>query len=383
MKIARSADWHFRSSDLDAAFAQATALADRVIDEGCDLLVIPGDIFHRATIHDEGGSTGQIAEAVILILDRIARAGVQIVIVDGDHDIPGAGARAATTVLDHRHNIHVFHRPGTWTTRDIESGDKPLAIACVPWQWGASNAEEVIAQIVDNARSLGARNIMLLAHVSVDGMRLNHAIAAEHAPEKLARSRTWRVSRAFIESLPVSWIALGDYHLRQAITPTAHYIGALRQLGYGEEGNPAGFDILDTETGEITWIELDAAPKHLDVFINHEGNENEITDLSAIAALEAAEQRGAKIRTIFDGVKPDPVLIRQLEARGIRVDQPIDRAERTSRADIPEGILSDPAALIQLYARHQTPPLPDERVARLIAAHEQRFADKPVEFAGV
>ena len=236
MKIANVADPHFRGKDLEHARAQGMAMANECIRRGVGLVTVAGDLFDRPTIGDQHASTGAIAGAAIEVVKRLTDAGIDVLMITGNHDQSGPGSADA---------LHVFDgMDGVIVVRDTDViALKGKMILCLPWQWNG-DAERELSRFTNPTEPM-----MLLAHVEVIGSRMGGTRCCESSPGK------WQISRQFLETLPVDHIALGHFHARQDLTGRGGYIGSLRQCNFGEEGNAAGFEIWDTQTGLTEWVE--------------------------------------------------------------------------------------------------------------------------------
>lgn len=165
----------------------------------------------------------------------------------------------------------------------------------------------------------------------------------------------WAMSRSDLEKVPAKHIALGDFHRRQDLTGRGGYVGALRQLGFGEEGNTQGFEILDTDTWEAQWVELSACPVHRTV---------EIMPGDPIPEQAAGER--LRVRYLS---APSTDEVRHLEAQGVVVQHVVEREERVRRVEIPQGAMQDRRELIRLWAGAQNPPIGGERLENMLTVY--------------
>ena len=254
--------------------------------------------------------------------------------IPGGHDQSGVGSADALHAFDPVSGVTVCHEPTVLPTM------YEIDFVCVPWSWAGDNAEQVIRDMVEQCRP--ATKKVLLAHVGVTGARMDGSFTCD------AKPGAWQVSREFLESLDVDHIALGHFHARQELVlGKGGFIGALHQQNYGAEGNPAGFEIWDSETNKTEWVELDAAPRYRTVVVR-EGEPI------------PEQQPNEHLKVRFDG----PVEfehVRRLEAEGAQVEQILEREERVARAEVPPGILDDPHGLIDLWAGQQVPALESGR----------------------
>jgi hypothetical protein len=356
MKIANTADWQLKGKDLHHADAQLAALIAECIARGVRIVNVVGDIFERSTIHDEQASTGAVLRVALKHTKALTDAGIHVVFVKGNHDQAGAGSADALHAFDGLERVRVAHDPGVFTVEGVH-------LICLPWSYCGGDPEAIITQLIDACPKTLPR--LLLPHCDVIGMKMNASRTNERSACPL-KPGTWQVRREFLEGLPVDHIAGGHYHLRQPF-----FIGALYQNNWGEEGNPAGFEIFDTETGAVEWVELDAAPRYHSemIAVCDDGRDHQFTTEGL---------NGDNWRVRFDG-NPDPVEIRRLEAAGVRVEIVVEAVERIRRAEVPEGIADDNHALIGLWATSQNPPVDGARLERMHRVLDATFADKQAD----
>lgn len=348
MRIAITADWHARGTDLPQLRAQLKALMAEIAKRDIDYLAVLGDVFERPQIGDNYASTGAIVQAVAEPIAWIASGGrSRVLMFPGNHDVAGAGSADALHVFDEIEGVHVMR--GYERCKDTR-GD----LCALSWMWGfESTAEDVLRM-----QRLNDKDI-LLAHVEVLGARMGGSQCCEAHPGK------WQISREFLDNLPITHVALGHFHTRQDLAGgRGGYVGALRQCNFGEEGNPTGFEIFDTKTGYTTWIELDAAPRYR-------------TEIITAGSAAILPNPGEILRVRFAGAGvPNPRDVAAMESAGVQVEQEIPRQERIRRAEVPAGIADNPHGLIDLWAGVQNPPLKTEAGARLHEVFDQIHADK-------
>ncbi|HOG04565.1 MAG TPA: hypothetical protein PLL14_11330, partial [Accumulibacter sp.] len=251
--------------------------------------------------------------------------------IPGNHDYSGPGRADALHVFDACENVTVARGVGF-------GGPVGVRVLCVPWLYTDKSFDEVVLDAASVPCDL------LLAHVQVRGALQNRRHAMEFGqPMKPYEPRPgdWSTTREFLASLPVRHFALGDFHMRQDLTDgRGGYVGALRQLDFGEEGNPAGFEIWDSESNLTEWIELDECPQHRTI-IARPGE--------SVALLDDC----IKYRVRYDGA-PDPLEARELEAQGVQVEAIVERRERVKRCNVPSGMVGDLPATLRFWAEQQT-----------------------------
>ena len=349
MKIAICADIHARGKDLPALDAQLKAMTREVQKRGVSVLCIAGDVFDRASIGDSHASTGAIVKPMMDFVLELNGDGIDPIIIPGNHDYSGPSCRDALHVFDA--SSVLVPRGEDWNDWRKWSDRMGLTLITVPWMY-EENAEAWITDRIRRAKEAFVNMpSILVGHIRVTGGRMN-------GNQTYDGTTGWTVSRAFLESLPVDHIALGDFHGRQELVPgKGGYVGALRQCNFGEEGNPAGFEIWDSETGVTEWVELDAAPKHRTVCCQPSN-------------IVPPERRGNELlRVRYEGGIPAASEIKAFEDLGAVVEVMVPAQERLTRAaeDV-SGALSDPHRLYDIWGDAQTPAPPHDQRLRQHAA---------------
>lgn len=330
-RFALTADWHWRGKDLPAAEDQLNALIDHAKKAECQAIFMAGDLFDRPNIGDRHASTGT---QVTILRDCLSRAEMPIYVVPGNHDKPNEVQRAAFDALEPY--IQVLAEP-EWI---LVSG---VQVAPLPWIWGG-DAEEILDQLLIDAPTTDTPRL-LLGHVQVLGARMSGSFLCEHG--------SFAVSQESIARFPAEHVCLGDFHQRQLLT-NCHggYVGALRQLNHGEEGNPTGFEIWTPATGQVEWVELDAAPRYHTV------------QWDAHQAQPAIPEGIVRLQT--PDWTPTPDEMKDLDVTVVRTST---QSTRQTRLEEEEGSadLRDPIALLHLWAKAQdpTPENLDELETRL------------------
>jgi len=333
MKVAIVGDLHARGKDLDQLLAQAEAAGEVMKVREVELVIQAGDVFDRANIGDGDAPTGTVVKAARDAMNMIRPFfRTPMVAVAGNHDMPGAGGHDALQALENERHLNIV--------REARTVGK---IALLPWSWDWTRSAE------DELRRICAEPVdLLVGHVEVVGARMSGSACCEPRPGR------WQVSRALLEELPVRRIALGHFHARQDLTGgRGGYVGALRQLNHGEEGNPAGFEIFDTCTGNAEWFEVGAAKRYKTVVV--------------MPGEPVPPVNGDILRVRFEAA-PTGEEVRRLEAAGAKIEVMVETQERARRAEVPDGVVGDPDALLGLWAAAQEPPMDG---ARLTAAREE------------
>jgi DNA repair exonuclease SbcCD nuclease subunit len=342
MRTALTGDIHVCGKRLADCNAQLAAMVDQCAARKVEALYIGGDLFDRSSVGDNTASTGAVAAVPIRHIRALTEAGIRVVMIPGNHDMPGVGSADALHVFDGMAGVEVI-RENTARADGV----------FIPWSWDPTRPiEETFPPMPADAPAV------LLGHLELVGAKMTGATCCEKKPGK------WQVAREFLKALPIKHFALFHFHARQEVsTGRGGYIGALMQQGFGEEGNPAGFEIYDTDTGAVEWVELDAAPRYRTV-------------KSESANVKITPNANEHLRVIFTGdTAPSPEAIRRMESDGIRVEQVVAQEERVRRAEVPAGIADNPHGLIDLWTGTQNPVFERPRVDRMRRTFDLVTAD--------
>ena len=331
MKIAFVSDPHARGKDLDAFARQWAALWVHCRIRNVAHVVCGGDMFDKQNIGDSNAETGAIIRAVTTPFLSYPRSPV-FHCISGNHDQGGAARVSAVEALRGLPGVHVYTEP---SVADLGNG---LDLCLLPWIYG--DMVEGLRALAYPSRYRG----LLCAHTQVWGAEMN---GVKTATDGIPREHPlW----GYFEH-----IALGDFHKRQQLWPNGGYVGALRQLNHGEEGNPAGFEIYDTDTRETEWVELFEAPRY------------HTSRVYTMEELQAFQPKALHYnRVITKGFVAPRDLVLQLEQSDISVSAEVERLVRIDRgAEVSETALQVPRELIGVYNGTLDNPFDTDGVAEL------------------
>lgn len=242
-----TADLHFEEKYLPYTARAWKDTLDWACQNQVDRILIAGDVFTDYNLAGRTASMGTIYDAFARpLLD----AKIQTVIVVGNHDLAGVGQKDALVPLDGNPIVDVRRMVEVFPAKDI-MGQDPLMIAALPWLDKAQmlSNEEYRGLSTADAEAAFYKNIDLaLGHLrrgteaahdaGVPVILLGHCTVVGSVTAKGfgLGGGSFCLTDAQLESVGADVIAIGDIHRRQG-----HYVGALIQNGYGEEGNPVGF----------------------------------------------------------------------------------------------------------------------------------------------
>jgi DNA repair protein SbcD/Mre11 len=186
---------------------------------------------------------------------RLARAGVPIVMIVGNHDLPNVQTRATPVEI-----YQVLSIPGVQVIRmidrvDIETRSGRLQIVAVPWvtrsmllakdsyrELSDQEIEREVARLISEAVSSLAAELdpgipaVLMAHVSLQGASLG-------SEQSIMLGRDVTVGLDDLSARRFDYVALGHIHKHQqpGTVPPAVYAGSPERIDFGEERESKGY----------------------------------------------------------------------------------------------------------------------------------------------
>lgn len=325
MKLATLADLHAREKDLAEFTAQYQAALEECDARNVDAIVIAGDVYHRpgkAIARNLHRVIDAVKKPLVRWLDSDPKRVAYI--IPGNHDYSTASDLPfALSEFDGHPRLFVIREPEV-----VHLDNHDLSLALLPYIYEADYDSELAQLCLD---CNGATHRVLVHHIPFAGLLMNKNYAAPFGEKNAARDSQF--VKAFTH------VTGGHFHKRQP----GYYCGALRQLNFGEEGNPTGFEIWDSETGEAEFVQLNEARKHVTFFCNKSRTAHDVLDHTG----------RFNIRLIFDGPEPEPEHVRELEAAGVTVEIVRDAYQRESRVEnIDASIAADPQAILQLWCEN-------------------------------
>jgi len=233
-------------------------VVNSALNEKVDLVIFAGDAYRdRApapTYQREWGKR----------IMRLSEAGIQTLLVIGNHDVSPAAGRAHTLQEFETlrvPNVRVIHKP--CLLKPPEIGGLPVQIIGIPWL-NRSGLAAALAQEGDSTRDLDsklAENLTILIESFLDQLDPDlPAILTSHATvqgAKYGNERSVMLGRDFV--LPVSlmrdprldYVALGHIHKAQNLNPDGHppiiYPGSIERVDFGEVHDEKSFIIAQIE----------------------------------------------------------------------------------------------------------------------------------------
>lgn len=254
LKILHTADWHLDSPFLsfpqeqrDLLWREQRKLPDKIAAlcrrEGCDLVLIAGDIFDGEYTY----------ETLHRVQDALEDCGVPVFITPGNHDFVGKGS--PWTEEQWPDNVHIF-------TSDLKYVDLPRLNCRV---YGAGFTSMDCPPLLNGFEAEGA----------------GYRIAVLHGDATRVNSPYCAVTAAQVEQSRLHYLALGHIHKPggfQAGDTLCAWPGCPMGRGWDETGEKGVCIVTLGEQAEIRMVELDTVRFH-EMDVEVKGN--------AMAALNA------------------------------------------------------------------------------------------------
>lgn len=366
MRAAVVDDVHLRASDIGVGGPVFLAACQSAQDHKCDALIIGGDLFDSTLIGGRGASTGTVvswAKRGLAAFDGI------IYILLGNHELPGVGQAHALEVLRGLPNVEIIDK-------DCVVDVCGAKIAFLPYispahffshhpEWTPDERRERFAQaLVSILEALKAQKPdIFVGHCAITG-----AVANKSGFRIFGSGNTMELMADQVLSVAPK-VAWGDFHRRQSFSPNRPndgYVGALRQLNFGEEGNPTGYRIIGTDTGEDEFIEI-ASQQYFNVEAQEYGEQAE-RFIALAAAGAIVKVRGSEF--------PSTGFFEELPA-GIRFERTAPDELIQRRSDESFAPDESTAALLAKWHRHAVPDVSIEQLTEAFGQVAEHAVAEP------
>jgi exonuclease SbcD len=327
-------------------------------------------------------------------IKRLADAGIPVVLLVGNHDLPAQERRASSIEIFHTldvPNVLVASRDRLHklTTRR----GKPIQVATVPYPVRQrllvheEHKDKSIAELDVLVQHLLAENIQALTDQvdpAIPAVLTGHFSVsdAKYGSERTVMlGRDVVVLKSMLANPAWDYVALGHIHRHQELNGGEHppivYCGSLERIDFGEEKEAKGFVVADVRRGHAEWSFHSVAARR---FVSIRADVRDEADplaalLEAIASHNVAD---AVVRVIVQARTEQEGLLREGDIRRALGDayflagisKEIERAYRQRLGgESPEEL--SPAELLARYLESKgTPP---ERLRQLLQYAEQIF----------
>lgn len=241
-KIAITADLHFCAANLADIKKGWNEMIDHLITNNIYDLLIAGDLFETYNIAGREASFGTIYDTLAEPLRRYLKKDGQVFTIPGNHDIAGPNQKDALVSLEEYMKI-VREPKGIY----LNNTTGKIYVYFLPWLYNATKSpDELIPHAPKDCVSI------LIGHCELAGLKVNEHYTIKGGHFELPK-------QAFFNK-GYHYIGLGHIHKKMDF-----YVGAPWQLSHRDEGNPAGFTVLEIGINKIIneqWIEIKTPLKY-------------------------------------------------------------------------------------------------------------------------
>jgi exonuclease SbcD len=264
MRLLHTSDWHIGRSlhgtDLLAEQEQVLGgLADVVVAEGVDVVLVAGDVYDRAV--PSADATAVLSRVVA----RLRRAGATVVLTPGNHDSArrlgtfsellaagGLHVRAETPRLDEPVLLADAHGDvAIYGLPYLEPEVARFELGLGGRGTGTARSHEaVLAEAMDRVRA------DLFLRPGTRSVVLAHAFVGGGQPSESERD----ISVGGVDLVPaavfdgVDYVALGHLHRPQTLTPRLRYSGSPLAYSFGEAGQQKQAWLVDLDASGLTEV---------------------------------------------------------------------------------------------------------------------------------
>jgi DNA repair protein SbcD/Mre11 len=247
MKIIHIADTHLGRAQFNKTTEDGSNLREsliyqnfqdaiqKIINEKPDVLVHAGDLFDTVKPKTKAYTT------VLECLDWLQEAGIPLVMIAGNHDMPKTAHTVCPLEVIARSNM--VHAAFSFRYQRVEIGDTMFHL--IPNMLHAEDYRTAIAEVQPS----GVHNNVLVTHglaSTIRDKRLATVAEFELTPDILLES--------------FDYIALGHYHGQTQVGPRAWYSGSIEHLTYGELKDKKGALLVDPGRQEVEHLSLVRSP---------------------------------------------------------------------------------------------------------------------------
>jgi exonuclease SbcD len=371
---------------------------DYALDHEIDVVIFAGDAYKTR----DPNPTFQREFA--RRMKRIADAGIPVVMLVGNHDLPAVAQRATSisifSTLDVPNTV-VGDREKLWQITCRRG--QPLQVATVPYPLksglladeesrGKSIAEvDALMQqaLAENIRGLAVEAkqrpdipAVLTGHFSVQE-------ASQGSERNIMIGRDVAVARSVLADPTWDYVALGHIHKHQSLNGDAHppvvYSGSIERIDFGEEREPKGWVVATVERGRADWRYVTHYKRPARPFVTIAVDVREETGDPTPAVLAAIEQRdltdavvrvSLRLRAEQETLLQEREVLRALNQAAYYVagvSKDVERAERQRLGAVSVESLAPLELLTRFF---EVKGVPVERKERLLQVAEEIMAEQ-------
>jgi len=334
------------------------------IDERVDLVIFAGDAYKdrspAPTYQREWGKR----------IMQLSRAGIQTLLLTGNHDISPATGRAHAIqefeTLDVPY-VKVLDKPQFLSTEEL--GGLPIQVIALPWisRSGMMAALELdstdpsetykilgeqISELIENwlLEANPKLPVIFTAHASVEG--------AKYGSERMVMlGNDMVLPPALVKDKRLDYVALGHIHKPQNLNEDSHppviYPGSIERVDFGEAGDRKYYIIAEVNKGktEVDWCELKNIRPFIDIHINLESDQG-INQKLQDALPHEDKLKDAIVRMVVEYQRDwesliDEAALRTMTASAFEFHF-VKRPQMQARVRLPEGRAASSLDVIEL-----------------------------------
>jgi len=339
-------------------------IVQAAIDEQVDLVIFAGDAYKdrspAPTYQREWGKR----------IMQLSRAGIQTLLLTGNHDISPATGRAHAIqefeTLDVPY-VKVLDKPQFLSTEEL--GGLPIQVIALPWisRSGMMAALELdstdpsetykilgeqISELIENwlLEANPKLPVIFTAHASVEG--------AKYGSERMVMLGTDMVlPPALVKDKRLDYVALGHIHKPQNLNEDSHppviYPGSIERVDFGEAGDRKYYIIAEVNKGktEVDWCELKNIRPFIDIHVNLESDQG-VNQKLQDALPHENKLKDAIVRMVVEYQRDwesliDEAALRTMTASAFEFHF-VKRPQMQARVRLPEGRAASSLDVIEL-----------------------------------
>jgi exonuclease SbcD len=298
------------------------SIVDYALAEDIHLVLFCGDAYQ--TVHPSPTYQREFARRI----RRLSEGGIPVFLLIGNHDLPVAAKRAASTdiftTLDVP-NVVVADRIGTHL---IKTRGGELQIVALPWpvrthllaktRSRGKTIDEINEELADVVTDLVAKEIenlqpelpsVLAGHITVFGAEAGYG---SHRSVFLGRDVV--LPNSLLANPAFDYVALGHLHRYQVVReadPPVVYAGSIERIDFGEEKEDKGFVLVELEKGSVAFefVPLEVRG-FLTIEVEADGDDPAAQVLEAIASHEI---EGQVVRLVVHTTSDKEPLLREAD----------------------------------------------------------------------
>jgi len=339
-------------------------IVQAAIDARVDLVIFAGDAYKdrspAPTYQREWGKR----------IMQLSRAGIQTLLLTGNHDISPATGRAHAIqefeTLDVPY-VKVLDKPQFLSTEEL--GGLPIQVIALPWisRSGMMAALELdstdpsetykilgeqISELIENwlLEANPKLPVIFTAHASVEG--------AKYGSERMVMlGNDMVLPPALVKDKRLDYVALGHIHKPQNLNEDSHppviYPGSIERVDFGEAGDRKYYIIAEVNKGktEVDWRELKNIRPFIDIHVNLESDQG-VNQKLQDALPHENKLKDAIVRMVVEYQRDwesliDEAALRTMTASAFEFHF-VKRPQMQARVRLPEGRAASSLDVIEL-----------------------------------